>query len=314
MQAGGVSGVLSVSAVLPVVGRFAPSPTGPLHFGSVLAALGSCLSARSQGGRWLLRIEDVDAPRCSPAAAEGIVRTLESLGFEWDGPVVWQSARTEAYQAALEQLRQAGQVFACACTRKEMADSALARDGTRRYPGTCRDGLPAGRSARAWRLRVGAGVVMFDDRIQGRVAEDVAADVGDFVLLRADGLFAYQLAVVVDDAEAGVTEVVRGADLLDSTPRQILLQQQLGYPVPAYAHLPVACNPAGEKLSKQTLARAVEGQAPARVLVDALGFLGQCPPPGLAEAPLAQVWDWARAHWDLGRVPRQRSLPAPAYA
>ena len=303
-----------MSAVLPVVGRFAPSPTGPLHFGSVLAALGSCLSARSQGGRWLLRIEDVDAPRCSPAAAEGIVRTLESLGFEWDGPVVWQSARTEAYQAALELLRQAGQVFACACTRKEMADSALARDGTRRYPGTCRDGLPAGRSARAWRLRVGAGVVMFDDRIQGQVEEDVAADVGDFVLLRADGLFAYQLAVVVDDAEAGVTEVVRGADLLDSTPRQILLQQQLGYPVPAYAHLPVACNPAGEKLSKQTLARAVEGQAPARVLVDALGFLGQSPPPGLAEAPLAQVWDWARAHWDLGRVPRQRSLPAPAYA
>lgn len=302
-----------MSAVLPVVGRFAPSPTGPLHFGSVLAALGSCLSARSQGGRWLLRIEDVDAPRCSPAAAEGIVRTLESLGFEWDGPVVWQSARTETYQAALELLRQAGQVFACACTRKEMADSALARDGTRRYPGTCRDGLPAGRSARAWRLRVGAGVVMFDDRIQGRVAEDVAADVGDFVLLRADGLFAYQLAVVVDDAEAGVTEVVRGADLLDSTGRQILLQRLLGHPQPRYAHLPVASNAAGEKLSKQTLARAVEGADPARVLVDALDFLGQEPPAGLAEAGLAAVWAWARQHWSMARVPRRCSVPAPRY-
>jgi glutamyl-Q tRNA(Asp) synthetase len=280
----------------------------------VLAALGSCLSARSQGGRWLLRIEDVDAPRCTPAAAEGILRTLESLGFEWDGPVVWQSRRTEAYRAVLERLRQDGQVFGCACTRKEMADSALARDGTRRYPGTCRAGVPAGRSPRAWRLKVALGEVAFDDRVQGRVVEDVAADVGDFVLLRADGLFAYQLAVVVDDAEAGITEVVRGADLLDSTPRQILLQQQLGYPVPAYAHLPVACNPAGEKLSKQTLARAVEGQAPVRLLVDALGFLGQCPPEALAGASLAQVWDWALQHWDLARVPRLRSLPAPAYA
>ncbi len=305
---------MSAAAVSPVVGRFAPSPTGPLHFGSVLAALGSCLSARSQGGRWLLRIEDVDAPRCTPAAAEGILRTLESLGFEWDGPVVWQSRRTEAYRAVLERLRQDGQVFGCACTRKEMADSALARDGTRRYPGTCRAGVPAGRSPRAWRLKVAPGEVAFDDRVQGRVVEDVAADVGDFVLLRADGLFAYQLAVVVDDAEAGITEVVRGADLLDSTPRQILLQQQLGYPVPAYAHLPVACNPAGEKLSKQTLARAVEGQAPARLLVDALGFLGQCPPEALAGASLAQVWDWALQHWDLARVPRLRSLPAPAYA
>lgn len=305
---------MSAAAVSPVVGRFAPSPTGPLHFGSVLAALGSCLSARSQGGRWLLRIEDVDAPRCTPAAAEGILRTLESLGFEWDGPVVWQSRRTEAYRAVLERLRQDGQVFGCACTRKEMADSALARDGTRRYPGTCRAGVPAGRSPRAWRLKVALGEVAFDDRVQGRVVEDVAADVGDFVLLRADGLFAYQLAVVVDDAEAGITEVVRGADLLDSTPRQILLQQQLGYPVPAYAHLPVACNPAGEKLSKQTLARAVEGQAPVRLLVDALGFLGQCPPEALAGASLAQVWDWALQHWDLARVPRLRSLPAPAYA
>lgn len=296
-----------------VVGRFAPSPSGPLHFGSMVAALGSSLSARAAGGRWLLRIEDVDTPRTVPGAAEGILRTLEQFGFEWDGPVVWQSRRTDAYRAAFEALRAAGRVFPCACTRKEIADSALARDGTRRYPGTCRDGLAPGREARAWRLRVEPGEVSFDDAVQGPIREDVAADVGDFVLLRADGLFAYQLAVVVDDAEAGVTEVVRGADLLDSTGRQILLQRLLGHPQPRYAHLPVASNAAGEKLSKQTLARAVEGADPARVLVDALDFLGQEPPAGLAEAGLAAVWAWARQHWSMARVPRRRSVPAPRY-
>ena len=296
-----------------VVGRFAPSPSGPLHFGSMVAALGSSLSARAAGGRWLLRIEDVDTPRIVPGAAEGILRTLEQFGFEWDCPVVWQSRRTDAYRAAFEALRAAGRVFPCACTRKEIADSALARDGTRRYPGTCRDGLAPGREARAWRLRVEPGEVSFDDAVQGPIREDVAADVGDFVLLRADGLFAYQLAVVVDDAEAGVTEVVRGADLLDSTGRQILLQRLLGHPQPRYAHLPVASNAAGEKLSKQTLARAVEGADPARVLVDALDFLGQEPPAGLAEAGLAAVWAWARQHWSMVRVPRRRSVPAPRY-
>lgn len=296
-----------------VVGRFAPSPSGPLHFGSMVAALGSSLSARAAGGRWLLRIEDVDTPRIVPGAAEGILRTLEQFGFEWDGPVVWQSRRTDAYRAAFEALRAAGRVFPCACTRKEIADSALARDGTRRYPGTCRDGLAPGREARAWRLRVEPGEVSFDDAVQGPIREDVAADVGDFVLLRADGLFAYQLAVVVDDAEAGGTEVVRGADLLDSTGRQILLQRLLGHPQPRYAHLPVASNAAGEKLSKQTLARAVEGADPARVLVDALDFLGQEPPAGLAEAGLAAVWAWARQHWSMARVPRRCSVPAPRY-
>ncbi|WP_374263475.1 tRNA glutamyl-Q(34) synthetase GluQRS [Zoogloea sp.] len=295
------------------VGRFAPSPSGPLHFGSIVAAVGSYLTARQAGGRWLLRIEDVDTPRTVPGAAEGILRTLARFGFEWDGPVVWQSARTDAYAAALARLDAAGWIFGCACTRKEMADSALARDGTRRYPGTCRAGLPPGRAARAWRLRVVPGLIAFDDAVQGRVEEDVAADVGDFVLRRADGLFAYQLAVVVDDAEAGVTEVVRGADLLDSTPRQILLQRLLGYPTPRYAHLPVASNAAGEKLSKQTLARAVDGADPARVLADALDFLGQAPPAELAEAGLATLWQWAIDHWSMERVPRSRVVPAPAY-
>ena len=296
------------------VGRFAPSPSGPLHFGSMVAALGSCLSARARGGRWLLRIEDVDAPRCVPGAAEGILRSLEAYGFEWDGDVVRQSRRGEAYRAAMERLKAAGSLFACACTRKEMADSAVARDGTRRYPGTCRNGLPPGRAARAWRLRVPAdAIVRFEDGVQGWIEEDVAAQVGDFVLLRADGLFAYQLAVVVDDAEAGVTEVVRGADLLDSTGRQIVLQDLLGCPTPAYAHLPVAANAAGEKLSKQTLARSVEGAVPARVLADALAFLGQAPPPYLADGGLDAVWRWALENWRLGRVPRQRLVTTNVY-
>lgn len=297
----------------PLVGRFAPSPSGPLHFGSLVAALGSCLSARSRGGRWLLRIEDVDTPRTVAGAAEGIVRTLARFGFEWDGPVLWQSARTAAYEEAFARLAAAGQVFGCACTRREMLDSALARDGTRRYPGSCRDGLPPGRAARAWRLRVAPGRLAFEDGVQGLVEEDVAEDVGDFVLRRADGLFAYQLAVVVDDAETGVTEVVRGADLLASSGRQILLQRLLGYPTPAYAHLPVACNAAGEKLSKQTLARAVEEAEPARVLVDVLDFLGQAPPPELAGAGLAALWEWAVAHWSLARVPRQVAQAVPGY-
>lgn len=295
------------------VGRFAPSPTGPLHFGSIIAAVGSYLSARAVGGRWLLRIEDVDAPRTVAGAADDILRTLTRFGFAWDGPVVWQSARAAVYRDAFEALLAGGHVFACACTRKEVADSALARDGSRRYPGTCRDGLPPGREARAWRLRVAPGMIGFDDAVQGHLEENVAEEAGDFVLLRADGLFAYQLAVVIDDADAGVTEVVRGADLLDSTPRQILLQRLLGLPTPRYAHLPVASNTAGEKLSKQTLARAVADRRPQQVVVDALAFLGQGPPDGLADSSLDTVWAWAQANWSMRQVPRLRSISTSAY-
>ncbi|AMO39113.1 tRNA glutamyl-Q synthetase [Thauera humireducens] len=268
------------------------------------------MDARSRGGRWLLRIEDVDTPRTVEGAANGLIATLARLGFEWDGDIVWQSRRTAAYAAALERLKAAGHAFACACTRREMADSALTRDGSRRYPGTCRNGLPPGRSARAWRVRAD-GVVAFDDAVQGPQREDLAQDSGDYVVLRADGLFAYQLAVVVDDADAGVTHVVRGADLLDSTARQIHLQQLLGFPQPAYAHLPVATNAAGEKLSKQTLARAVDAHPPAGALVAALRFLGQAPPAGLDRAALTEVWSWALHHWRLAAVPRCRHAPAP---
>ncbi len=290
-------------------GRFAPSPTGPLHFGSLVAAVGSFLEARTQGGEWLLRMEDVDAPRCSTMAADSILRTLEAFGFAWDGAVVWQGRRSAAYVAALERIKAAGYIFPCACTRKELADSQLAPDGAAIYPGTCRHGLSPGRVARAWRLRVNAVQIGFEDAIQGPIVSDLASEVGDFVLLRADGLFAYQLAVVVDDAEAGITHVVRGADLLASTPRQIFLQQVMGLPAPAYAHLPVAVNAAGEKLSKQTLAPALDDAHPAPALVAALAFLGQSPPPELAWADAATVWQWALANWRLGRVPRLRALP-----
>jgi len=291
-------------------GRFAPSPTGPLHFGSLVAAAGSFLEARTQGGAWLLRMEDVDAPRCSQAAADDILRTLEACGFAWDGEVVRQSRRTEAYEAALERLKDRGRVFACACTRKELADSAIAPDGAAIYPGTCRQGVPAGRLARAWRLRVGNARVGFDDAIQGRIDSDLALDAGDFVLLRADGLFAYQLAVVIDDAAAGITDVVRGADLLASTPRQIFLQQCLGLPMPHYAHLPVAVNAAGEKLSKQTHAAPVDASRPGPALHAALAFLGQQPPPELSGANPRELWAWGLANWQLARVPRGPAYPA----
>lgn len=290
-------------------GRFAPSPSGPLHFGSLVAAVGSYLEARCHDGRWLLRIEDVNTPRTVPGAAEGILATLTRFGFEWDGELVWQSHRTDAYVAALERLKAAGHAFPCGCTRREMADSALTRDGSRRYPGTCRNGLPAGRSARAWRVRA-EGTIRFEDAIQGWQQEVLEHDSGDYVVLRADGLFAYQLAVVVDDAEGGITHVVRGADLLDSTARQIHLQGLLGAPHPAYAHLPVATNAVGEKLSKQTLARAIDAHPPAAALVAALRFLGQAPPLELIRAPLAEVWQWARQHWQLAAIPRRRHAPA----
>lgn len=291
-------------------GRFAPSPTGPLHFGSLVAALGSCLEARTRGGEWLLRIEDVDEPRCPHGYADDILRTLAACGFAWDGEVLWQSRRTTRYRELLQQLREAELVYPCACTRRELADSQLAPDGAHIYPGTCRDGLQPGREARAWRLRVDDAVVAFDDALQGHVVQHLAGEVGDFVLLRADGYFAYQLAVVADDADQGITHVVRGADLLDSTPRQIFVQRCLGMPTPAYAHLPVAVDAAGEKLSKQTLAPAIDAAAPVPALCAALRFLGHSPPVELERAQVCEFWQWARAHWDFARVPRRRAATA----
>ncbi|PKO33908.1 MAG: tRNA glutamyl-Q(34) synthetase GluQRS [Betaproteobacteria bacterium HGW-Betaproteobacteria-7] len=299
-----------LSALPRYRGRFAPSPTGPLHFGSLVAAVGSYLDARTQGGEWLVRMEDVDRPRNVPGAAEQILATLEAFGFAWDGPVLWQSQRDAAYGEALDALRQCRLAYPCACSRKEIADSATrpAVDGGLAYPGTCRGGLPTGRTERAWRLRVDATETAFVDRLQGRVTQFLEPDVGDFVLRRADGLFAYQLAVVVDDAAQGITDIVRGADLLDSTPRQIWLQQCLGFPTPRYAHLPVAANAAGEKLSKQTLAPALESGRAAAELIRALRFLGQPAPEELGRARPVDVWAWAREHWQCAAIPRQRSI------
>ncbi len=293
----------------PYRGRFAPSPTGPLHFGSLVAAVGSFLEARSQGGEWLVRMDDLDLPRVVPGAADDILRTLDAFGLHWDGEVMFQSARNEAYRAALAELEKLGAVYPCACTRREIADSALTGIDGPVYPGTCRGGLPDGRSARAMRVRADSGAVGFDDGLQGRISQMLATEVGDFVVRRADGLFAYQLAVVVDDAEQIVTHIVRGADLLDSTTRQIYLQKLLGLPTPAYMHLPVVVNERGEKLSKQTLAPAVSIANPVGALFDALVFLNQSPPAELKDADLDDFWKWAIAHWRADRLPAVRSRP-----
>ncbi len=292
-------------------GRFAPSPTGPLHFGSLVAAVGSYLEARSRGGRWLLRMDDLDKPREVPGAAAQILLSLERFGFEWDGEVLYQSQRSEAYAAALAQLSANGQIYACACTRREIAQ--LARPGIDGpvYPGTCRNADITDPAILALRVRTDSQPVILHDRLQGRIAQCLQVDVGDFVLQRADGLTAYQLAVVVDDAWQGVNHVVRGSDLLDSTPRQIYLQQLLGYPAPEYLHLPVAVNPAGDKLSKQTHAPAVDESRVSAQLSLALGFLGQRLPQALLHAPPAELWDWAIAHWDSASIPASRSLPSP---
>lgn len=291
-------------------GRFAPSPTGPLHFGSLVAAVGSYLEAKTHGGEWLLRIEDLDPPRVAPGAADAILHALEACGMTWDGAICYQSTRSEAYHAALHELRRHARVYPCACTRREIADSAVEGIEGPVYPGTCRDGLPPGKTARALRVDTRGVKIEFDDALQGRIRQNVETEVGDFIVYRADHVFAYQFAVVVDDAEQGVTDVVRGADLLDSTPRQIYLQRLLGLPQPRYAHLPVAVNAAGEKLSKQARATPVDTSAPVRPLLAALRFLGHEPPRELADADLATFWQWAIGNWRLARVPRARSLPA----
>lgn len=290
-------------------GRFAPSPTGPLHFGSLVAAVGSYLEAKSHDGAWLVRMEDLDPPREMPGAADAILNTLDAYGFEWDGPVLYQSTRSELYEAALAKLRQDGLLYPCACTRKEIADSALPGIEGPVYPGTCRDGLADGRVPRAWRVRVDAADIAFEDAVQGRIRQNLADDIGDFVLKRADGYYAYQLAVVLDDAAQAISHVVRGADLLDSTPRQIYLQRLLGLPTPHYAHLPVAVNAAGEKLSKQTLAAPLDIARPVPALWQALHFLGQQPAAELHAADLPDLWQWAQSRWRLADVPSRRHQP-----
>ena len=296
------------------VGRFAPSPTGPLHFGSLLTAVGSYCLARQAGGLWLLRIEDLDTPRVVPGAADSILRTLDALALHWDGEILYQSRRSARYAEALAILEQKGLIYGCACSRKEILASAPhpGEEGPI-YPGLCRAGLPPGRRPRAWRLRVPVRSVALTDGVRGRQSQHLAKEVGDFVVRRADGLFAYQLAVVVDDADSGVTQVVRGQDLLTSTPRQIYLQECLGFPHPDYIHLPLALAANGEKISKRHGAVAVGERSGGMLIATALRFLGQPLPPELELAPPAEVLRWGIAHFDLKRVPKEsRPLPESA--
>ncbi|MBI1174579.1 MAG: tRNA glutamyl-Q(34) synthetase GluQRS [Sideroxydans sp.] len=291
-------------------GRFAPSPTGPLHFGSLIAAVGSYLEAKYHDGKWLVRMEDLDTPRSIAGAADGILRTLEGFGLFWDEAVLYQSQRTAAYEEALHELQRIGAAYPCACTRREIADSALHGIDGQIYPGTCRHGIAAGRTGRAWRVRTDNQPVAFNDALQGRIIQHLECEIGDFVVKRADGLFAYQLAVVVDDAFQNITHVVRGADLLTSTPRQIHLQHLLRLPTPHYMHLPIAVNQAGEKLSKQTLAAPVETGKPAAALWHALAFLQQQPPQELQQADLETIWQWAHRNWRNETLQGISILPA----
>ncbi|MDP1927342.1 MAG: tRNA glutamyl-Q(34) synthetase GluQRS [Thiobacillus sp.] len=289
----------------PYLGRFAPSPTGPLHMGSLVAAVASYLDARAAGGRWIVRMDDLDRPRCTPGAAATILRQLEAYGMQWDGTVLYQSQRDDAYAAALDRLQVQGAAYPCACTRARLAGAPRNAAGEIIYPGTCRGGLPAGATARAWRVWTADVNTPFHDRIHGDLQQNLATEVGDFVVKRADGLFAYQLAVVVDDAWQGVTHVVRGADLLWNTPRQIYLQTLLGLPTPVYAHVPLITNAVGQKLSKQTRAPALPLSGQSAVLAHALAVLGHPPPAELESAEPAGLLAWASTHWRIENVPRQ---------
>lgn len=296
------------------VGRFAPSPTGPLHLGSLVAAVASWLDARAAGGRWLVRMEDLDRPRCEPGAADIILRQLEAYGLHWDGAVLVQSQRDEAYAEALARLKKLGAVYPCACTRSQLAQAPRNHEGEIIYPGACRDGLPAGTIARAWRVRAPDVDIRFHDRIHGNMQQNLAHEVGDFIVRRADGLFAYQLAVVVDDGFQDITHVVRGADLLWNTPRQIYLQTLLGLPTPTYAHVPLVTNAAGQKLSKQTLAPALPGTGRSAVLAQALAAIGHAPAAELAGAAPAEQLAWAVARWKIENVPIQPMVANPVQA
>lgn len=290
----------------PYVGRFAPSPTGALHIGSLYTAAASYLDARAQGGRWLVRMEDLDTPRVVAGASSAILRTLARFGFEWDGEVLHQSSRVARYQEALDALRHDALTFECSCSRTQLADET-------RYPGYCRAGPLRSGLPTATRLRVDAGTVEFTDRVQGRFRQDVAAAVGDFVLRRRDGWYAYVLGVVVDDAHQGVSHIVRGADLLDQTARQIHLQRLLGLPQPEYGHVPVITERDGAKLAKSTHSIPVDTRNPVEVLANTFTLLGLSPPAELHEAALPEAWAWAMGEWHLSRVPRRltRALDLP---
>lgn len=287
------------------IGRFAPSPTGLLHFGSLLAATASYLQARSQHGQWLLRIEDLDKPREQAGAADAIIKTLAAYGFEWDQTLIYQSQRLAAYTQALAELR--SYIYACNCSRKKLQTFANHGSFGLIYPGTCRDLKRDLVTHNAIRIKVLDQVICFNDQIQGKFCQNLAQELGDFILQRADRIFAYQLAVVVDDAWQEITEVVRGSDLLNNTPRQIYLQRLLAYSTPTYAHIPIAINQLGQKLSKQTLAPALKNQTSELLnnLTKALNLLGQPLIDANSFSTIQEFWDWAITNWDLNKIPKQ---------
>ncbi|MEM6513305.1 MAG: tRNA glutamyl-Q(34) synthetase GluQRS [Pseudomonadota bacterium] len=288
------------------VGRFAPSPTGPLHFGSLLAACASYLEARRHNGSWILRIEDIDPPREQDGASDDILRVLDAYGFEWDGEAVMQSRSDKQHREALVSL--SAHTYECDCSRRKLASQPVGELGVV-YPGTCRDrDLAPGDTAT--RIRVGDAVSQFDDELQGQQAMDLARESGDFVIRRRDDLIAYHLAVVVDDHLSGVTHIVRGIDLLSSTHRQVFLQSRLGASTPTYAHIPVAVHPNGDKLSKLTGAPGLDGDDAAAELAHALRVLRQMPPQGLEDATVDDIWAWALEHWDMSRLAGLRNVPA----
>ena len=281
-----------------VIGRFAPSPTGDLHFGSLLAAVGSNLAAVSAGGQWLIRIDDLDPPREVAGSAQRILRDLKTMGLESSAPVFYQSSRTAAYEAAVNQLLKSGHAYYCGCTRKDLPASGI-------YPGTCRNGIAKGKNARSIRFRIEPQTISFRDKVRGVVEETMSRDSGDFIIKRADGLHAYHLAAVVDDHFQGVTQVVRGADLLDSTSKQICLQRALGFAPFEYMHLPLVMGKNGQKLSKRDGSDPIGSRQPGRCIELALQVLGQRPPTGM---PLKELWGWALNHWDEQRVPQTTTI------
>ncbi len=292
----------------PHVGRFAPSPTGNLHFGSLLAAVASYCQARTQNGQWRVRIEDLDPPREIPGATRRIIDTLHRFGFEIDGPVILQSAAEQQarYLNALEQLHKLGVLFYCRCNRKALRDQRI-------YPGTCRKQKTRPSEAASVRLRVTDEEICFNDCVQGQVCQNLAEDCGDFNVRRKDGLICYQLAVVVDDAQQQITEVVRGSDLLDSTPRQIYLNRLLGFPTPDYMHIPVATGTDGHKLSKQAFADEIHDSDPVLLLPLALRFLGQRIPDAACTS-VRNIWSWATQHWNPECIPKTMQRPCPLNA
>ena len=285
---------------MSVIGRFAPSPTGPLHFGSVVAAIASYMQAKNQHGKWLVRIDDIDPPREQSGACDSILKTLDLLGLHWDDEVLFQRHRQDAYQEALNFLSEQKLIYRCICSRKQLQGNA--------YPGTCRLKEHSSEQQHALRIITDQKPVNYNDGIQGHIQQNLETDVGDFIVRRADDLIAYHIAVVVDDAYQGITEIVRGADLLDVTPRQIYLQRILSVPTPAYAHIPAAVDADGKKLSKQYHARPVDDTQPASTLFSALEFLGQQPDKVLLQENVEEIIQWGVKNWSMEKIPDKSTI------